>query len=264
MSPSEKKLTVATLAVAIIGGGAWLAKKEFLSNGFLNNRGSGTVAESKAREASAREAIRVYQTENKKKPASPVAQDKQGPAASSGGGTNATSPAARVTTTEQRYLEALGWISKKALKSQNDTADFKAAWADSSFLDSLGRGLQVHEMSSEASMPVSMLATSLLVTALNNPATFSAAEGVVLKHLKEVRIENLRTGGSSPDTTMKVAENQGELLFHWAAQAQNADAKLRALERTSPSTVRRAILANVDREHRNNLSMSALELRKDR
>lgn len=246
MKASAKIAVVTALTATGLVGGWWLMGKSSRStDGQMSVPGA--VAETQVREDSAKTAIREYQAWRQTQVAKPSSD------------TQSSRPP-HLSVTEQKYLEALSWISKKALKSDTEVTDFKASWRDPAFLDSLGRGLNHHEISADGTMPVSMLTTSLLISAINNPATLDAAEQVVLKHLSESRIEDLQKN-QNKEAVLKVAENQGELLFHWSAQAKNAEAKLRDLERKSPSAARRAILSNVDREHRNNLSMSALEMK---
>lgn len=252
LKTSTKVLAVAALTVSGLSAGWLLLGKDSVDT--KNTNKTGAIAQSETREISAQAAIRDYQAWRiKHQPLEDKAAD---------------GPASRLTTTEARYFEALSWISKKALKSDTELTDYKAAWADPAFSNSLARGLNSHEMSNESEMPISMLTTALLVSAINDPSTLEAAEKVVLQHLKEVRIEDLQqsqshTTGSNGNSKIvsNVAENQAELLFHWSAQAKNAESKLRDLERVSPSPARLAILKNVEREHRNNLSMSSLELK---
>jgi hypothetical protein len=150
-------------------------------------------------------------------------------------------------------------LMAKAVRSKAEKVELEKLWQEPRFGSLLLSALADYKKDGtpiESEREISMMkAVNTLILGLQNSASRPNAESLLLKYLEETTIEGLTSAGAHPTVLAAVSENQAELLYHYPNQQ-----KIAALNQKSPSAVRLKILANVERHHGYNESMSRLEL----
>ncbi len=150
-------------------------------------------------------------------------------------------------------------LMAKAVRSQAEKVELEKLWQEPRFSSLLISALADYKTDGTPLEPeretAMMKAVNTLILGLQSSSTRPNAESLLLKYLEETTIEGLTSAGAHPSVLAAVSENQAELLYHYPEQQKIAE-----INHKSPSAVRLKILANVERHHGYNESMSRLEL----